>query len=247
MFSARPGPAPDRPGPPRQPGRHHGDRATGGAVHDLGVRRRGGRAAAAASTRSTSPTWPNPSRTRSICWLRRATARCRPASRRSPTAPVEVHADPGVAAQRQRPCRGAGRRAVVAAGRAATWRSWPTWTGPGTARRAGLRGRARRPDRPPGHLRLGPAVPALDRPVPQGRAAATGSSCRSPARCSVTSRCPGSRSRFGRLQLAQAAGDAAGAARSTAGRRAPAAPAGTRSRGPGPAARRRSAASGVAR
>ena len=35
--------------------------------------------------------------------------------------------------------------------------------------------------RPPGHLRLGPAVPALHRPVPQGRPGRSASSCRSPS------------------------------------------------------------------
>ena len=40
----------------------------------------------------------------------------------------------------------------------------------GDAELAGVRDVARAPDRPSGHLRLGSAVPALDRSVPQGRA-----------------------------------------------------------------------------
>ena len=45
-----------------------------------------------------------------------------------------------------------------------------------------------------GHLRLGAAVPALDRPVPQGRPAGRRRSCRSPARVERDLACPAGRS-----------------------------------------------------
>ena len=54
--------------------------------------------------------------------------------------------------------------------RRATWRSWPTCPTRTPSRRAARAARARRARAPRrDHLRLRPALPALDRPVPQGR------------------------------------------------------------------------------
>ena len=64
-----------------------------------------------------------------------------------------------------------------------TSRSRPTSTGstcPSSRRRS--RRLVAADDRPAGHLRMGPPLPALDRAVPQGRDRRTACSCRSPAR-----------------------------------------------------------------
>ena len=85
--------------------------------------------------------------------------------------PVTVYASDGLAARGHRHRR---RRGGGAAGHARPRPRLPR--GPGLPRPAPRRlaRRAPRPagaaHRPSGHLRLGPAVPALDRPVPQGRA-----------------------------------------------------------------------------
>ena len=120
------------------------------------------------STRSTSPT----------CRSRRTTP---PGSSTSgpPAERPRVHRRRDRGVRRRRRCSarpttvaGALRRAARAAiPDAATWRSWPTWTGSATPTAADLRGALARRHRPGGHLRLGAAVPALDRAVPQGRPA----------------------------------------------------------------------------
>ena len=65
----------------------------------------------------------------------------------------------------------------------------------GDAAVAGLRPALARGQRPGGDLRLGAAVPALHRPVPQGRPARSARSCRSPARSPTTWTCPAGRTR----------------------------------------------------
>ena len=90
---------------------------------------------------------------------------------------------------------------------AATWRSWPTSTGTATRRRGRPAPRLARRRAGGRDLRLGAAVPALDRAVPQGRPAGRRRSCRSPAPSNATCRCPGRPYTFGRLQMAQALGD----------------------------------------
>ena len=89
----------------------------------------------------------------------------------------------------------------------ATSRCWPTSTGSATRAAAELRPLLAAASRAAGHLRLGAALPALHRPVPQGRPAGRRVPPDHRRGRPTTCRCPASRTRFGELQAAQAAGD----------------------------------------
>ena len=123
-------------------------------------------AACSASTRSTSPTSSRPRSPPAACSTP-ARSRRRP---RSSTDGIEVRGTAG----RHRPARPTSRRPSTRCSaqlgrRRLRRRSRPTSTASPIPQLAELRDAARRARRAPGHLRLGPALPALDRPVPQGR------------------------------------------------------------------------------
>ena len=204
----------DAPGFERRPG------AQLGRCSATGVRRRAacaspGRSARSSCCGSTPRRWPGgcSASTRSTSRTSREskdnTARCcvdeeRAAAGREP-ALVDGRrggARRRASAQGRRPCPGAGRAARSGPERTATSPSWPTWTGPGDADgRARLRpllasaGAAAR-DRPAGHVRVGAAVPALHRPVPQGRPAERGVPADHRCRGRGRRRCPAGRTRW---------------------------------------------------
>ena len=162
------------------------------------VRHRGRGLVARASTRSTSPTCRRPRTTRS-----RSSTRAR--AERSPTAPTRRSA-----------------RCSTAPRRRPTSRSWRYVAPSGERRRGGRRAARRDPRRDEGHddLRLRPALPALDRPVPQGRARRPGASCSSSTTAATDAPVPG------RAVLVRAAQARAGGRATSARSRATACPSG---------------------
>ena len=158
---------------PGRPGlrRHVGQRLAGRAVPALGVRHRGRRQWCSASTRSTSPTWPSRRRTPRSSSTRPVTGRCPRATRRSSTAPSRCTATwPPWAGRPTWPASCAALLAAVPEHGYLAVMAYLDREGDDDAvRAAGAAGRSGR--RASGHVRLGAAVPALDRPVPQGRPA----------------------------------------------------------------------------
>ena len=162
-------------------------------------------AACSASTPSTSPTWRAPRRRPARCSTTRRPRRA-PAHRRPGR---DQHARRRLA-RRLRLAGGRGHRAARPARPRARLRRGHGLPRPLGARRPrGRRARSPGPARgAPGHLRLGAALPALHRPVPQGRPGRPASTCRSPTPRRTTSPVPGRDFGFGTLIAAQAAGDA---------------------------------------
>ena len=178
-----------RPGRPTEPAVGRRTRPARRAVPGLGVRDRDRRPAAGDQPVRPAERAETKESTQAICSRPRGppdeAARC------SPTAPSSSTRRRRPARRRRHGLAGA-LDAVLAADPGARLSGGDGLSGPGAGRRGagGCAAAAGRADRAAGHLRLGPPVPALHRPVPQGRPADRRRSCRSPAWWRRISTCP---------------------------------------------------------
>ena len=160
-----------------------------------------------ASTPSTSPTSPSPSRTQAGARAFHATARsCRSASRTAMRLIVRRRCPgrwPAERAVTDRAARAPGGAANGYLAIQASSRRRPT----ATQRLRAVQAQSARPDRPRDDAGLRPALPALDRPAPQGRPAARAASSSSSPATRTTCPSPGRKETFGVLIDAQALGD----------------------------------------